>query len=47
MATYFNLPFRAEHAITFITDARGYRNAMDLAHAEVAVGVVAAVEFEA
>jgi len=37
MSTYFNLPFRAEHPITFTTDSRGFRNPSDLTHADVAL----------
>jgi len=37
MSTYFNLPFRAEHPITFTTDSKGFRNASDPTHADVAL----------
>jgi SGNH hydrolase-like domain, acetyltransferase AlgX len=37
MSTYFNLPFRADHAITFTTDSRGFRNPTDLSRADVAL----------
>ncbi len=37
MSTYFNLPFRADHPITFTTDAHGFRNASDLTRAAVAL----------
>jgi len=37
MSTYFNLPFRAEHPIAFTTDAHGFRNPVELSHADVAL----------
>lgn len=37
MSTYFNLPFRADHPITFTTDSQGFRNPSDLTHASVAL----------
>lgn len=37
MSAYFNLPFRAEHPITFTTDSKGFRNASDLTQADVAL----------
>ena len=37
MSSYFNLPFRADHPITFTTDSHGFRNARDLARADVAL----------
>src|SRR5262249_49450527 len=37
MSSYFNLPFRADHPITFTTDSKGFRNPSDLAHADIAL----------
>ena len=37
MSTYFNLPFRAEHPITFSTDALGFRNPAAPTRADIAL----------
>ncbi|HZT77528.1 MAG TPA: SGNH/GDSL hydrolase family protein [Vicinamibacterales bacterium] len=37
MSTYFNLPFRTDHPITFTTDSHGFRNPSDLTRADVAL----------
>ena len=37
MAAYFNLPIRVDHPMTFSTDSQGFRNAADLARADIAL----------